>query len=62
MTHLGGNPQKGGEFGLEMLTTAREKRPSPDFEEGFRKLKECLRNALGRLRVGLRKTSSILSF
>ena len=40
-----GEPAKGGEFGLEMLTTAREKRPSPDFEEGFRKLKECLRNA-----------------
>ena len=45
-----GEPAKGEEFGPKILTTGTEKGRPPldldlDFEEGFRKLKEGLRNA-----------------
>ena len=49
-----GEPTTGGEFGPEMLLLLQKKAPPPSLNEGFRKLKEGLRNTSGRLRVRLR--------
>ncbi len=52
-----GEPTKREEFGPEMLLQLQKRQPPLDSEEGFRNLKEGLKNTSGRLRVHLKNAN-----
>ena len=54
VTNLGGNPQKGRSLGQKCYYSYKKRQPPLDSEEGFRNLKEGLKNTSGRLRVHLK--------